>query len=192
MTKELPPLPLRYDVVTRHNSHDGFYDVHVWCADDMRRYARSTLAAELAALRAELAALHAELDDTHKRMLAERAELAAAKAELELRRKSGSASDRLHNLCEGIAADADGSEWSREEWERIDAETVRLKNELAAVKRDAQALALAAVAYDKAIQACANSPDTMSSYCTAEGDDLDALYAQFIDAAREALKEQKA
>ena len=52
-----------------------------------------------------------------------------AEAELALRRKSGSAVDRLHNLVEGISKDADGSEWSREEWERIDAETVRLQNE---------------------------------------------------------------
>lgn len=63
------------------------------------------------------------------------AAIEAQAAELALRRKSGSASDRLHNLCEGIARDADGSEWSREEWQRVDAETVRLANEL----RDAKA-----------------------------------------------------
>lgn len=55
-------------------------------------------------------------------------------AELALRRKSGSATDRLHNLCEGIAADADGSEWSREEWERLDAENGALRAELSRLK----------------------------------------------------------
>jgi len=132
MTDEtLPPLPFRYDVVTRrHDSIDEFQDVPVWCADDMRRYARAALAAE--------------------------------------RKRYGELLYVYHEAC---------------------VEVTQATHRLAAVKRDAQALALAAVAYDKAIQACANSPDTMSSYCTAEGDDLDALYARFIDAAREALKE---
>lgn len=58
------------------------------------------------------------------------AEIEALRAELEHRRKSGSASDRLHNLCESIAADADGSEFSREEWDRIDAENVALRAEV--------------------------------------------------------------
>jgi lipopolysaccharide biosynthesis protein len=62
----------------------------------------------------------------------EAAATAALRAELDLRRKSGSAVDRLHNLCEGIAESADGSEWSREEWERIDAENAELR---AAVER---------------------------------------------------------
>ena len=59
-----------------------------------------------------------------------RAEVAGLRAELELRRKSGSATDRLHNLCEGIADHADGSEWSREEWNRMDAENTALRSEL--------------------------------------------------------------
>jgi multimeric flavodoxin WrbA len=44
-----------------------------------------------------------------------------------------------------------------------------------------------AIAYDKAIQACANDPDAMSSHCTTEGDTLDDLYANWIDAARALL-----
>ena len=44
-----------------------------------------------------------------------------------------------------------------------------------------------AIAYDAAIQSCANDPDRMSSFCTAEGDSLDALYAAWIDAARAAI-----
>jgi hypothetical protein len=67
-------------------------------------------------------------------------EIVRLRAELDLRRKSGSASERLHNLCEGIAKDADGSEWSREEWERLDAENASLRAELAAAKVDAEYL----------------------------------------------------
>ena len=60
-----------------------------------------------------------------ERFAAERRKVEALEAEIALRRKSGSAVDRLHNLCEGIAESADGSEWSREEWERIDAENAK-------------------------------------------------------------------
>jgi hypothetical protein len=73
-----------------------------------------------------------EVLDTPSKLIREAVTvLAQQAAELALRRKSGSATERLHNLCEGIAADADGSEWSREEWERIDAENLRLRNEIA-------------------------------------------------------------
>jgi len=65
-----------------------------------------------------------------ERCLALEVERDALKAELELRRKSGSASDRLHNLVQGIAEDADGSEWSREEWERLDAENAALREQV--------------------------------------------------------------
>jgi hypothetical protein len=64
----------------------------------------------------------------YKILLAERDSL---QAELSLRKKSGSASERLHNLCEGISKDADGSEWSREEWHRLDAENASLRAQLA-------------------------------------------------------------
>lgn len=55
--------------------------------------------------------------------------------------------------------------------------------EIAAL-RDA---ARAAIAYDKAIQRCANDPGSMSSFCTAQGDDLDSLYAAWIKKSRAAL-----
>jgi hypothetical protein len=70
-------------------------------------------------------------------------EIERLRAELELRRKSGSAVDRLHNLCEGIADDADGSEWSREEWERIDAENTRLRAENDALRNGLHRISLA-------------------------------------------------
>jgi hypothetical protein len=56
---------------------------------------------------------------------------------------------------------------------------------------DLRELALAAVAYDDAIRACANDPDKMSSYCSAEGDDLDALYLRWMNLARAALQDEE-
>lgn len=47
--------------------------------------------------------------------------------------------------------------------------------------------ARAAIAYDDAIQQCANDPDRMSSFCTAEGDTLDTLYEDWISKSRTAL-----
>ncbi|MDN2700181.1 hypothetical protein O0882_28110 [Janthinobacterium sp. SUN073] len=47
--------------------------------------------------------------------------------------------------------------------------------------------ARAAIAYDKAIKACANSPQSMSSWCTAQGDSLDVLYADWVSKSRAAL-----
>jgi hypothetical protein len=44
----------------------------------------------------------------------------------------------------------------------------------------------AALAYDKAIHLCANDPEVMSSYCTAQGESLDRLYAKWIAAAEQA------
>jgi hypothetical protein len=52
--------------------------------------------------------------------------------------------------------------------------------------------AKAAIAYDDAIQACANDPETMTSFCSAEGDDLDSLYADWITKARAALSQPSA
>ena len=49
------------------------------------------------------------------------------------------------------------------------------------------AAAKAAIAYDSAIASCANDPCNMASFCTAEGDDLDSLYADWIDKSRAAL-----
>lgn len=34
--------------------------------------------------------------------------------------------------------------------------------------------------YDAAIQACANDPEKMASFCTAQGDNLDDLYRQMV------------
>lgn len=45
----------------------------------------------------------------------------------------------------------------------------------------------AAIAYDKAIKDCANSPQSMSSWCTAQGDSLDVLYADWVSKSRAAL-----
>ncbi len=45
----------------------------------------------------------------------------------------------------------------------------------------------AAIRYDKAIAICANSPKKMSSFCSAEGEDLDFLYADWISKSRAAL-----
>lgn len=52
-------------------------------------------------------------------------ELDGSLAELERRKEDPRT--RLHNLCEAIAAEADGSEFSREEWDRIDTENATLR-----------------------------------------------------------------
>jgi hypothetical protein len=53
--------------------------------------------------------------------------------------------------------------------------------------RQLEAAARAAIRYDDEIQKCANDPDAMASHCTAEGDTLDTLYADWISKARAAL-----
>lgn len=50
----------------------------------------------------------------------------------------------------------------------------------------------AAAAYDDAIEMCGNSPERMASFCTAEGDDLDALYARWQSLSRAALAKASA
>lgn len=45
----------------------------------------------------------------------------------------------------------------------------------------------AALVYDQAIRACANDPDRMSSFCTAEGNDLDALYFAWMSMSQAAI-----
>lgn len=45
-------------------------------------------------------------------------------------------------------------------------------------------LAAAVLAYDAAIRNCANDPARMTSDCTAEGDDLDALYMKWLALAQ--------
>ena len=46
----------------------------------------------------------------------------------------------------------------------------------------------AALVYDDAIRKCAGDPDRMASFCTAEGDDLDSLYADWMVKARDAVR----
>jgi len=58
---------------------------------------------------------------------------------------------------------------------------------LIAAAPDLYAAAVAAIAYDAAIHSCANDPDKMTEFGTAQGDDLDLLYADWIDKARAAL-----
>jgi hypothetical protein len=54
------------------------------------------------------------------------------------------------------------------------------------LERALGACADSAIAYDEAIHGCANDPERMASFCTAQGDDLDALYLAWLDAARDA------
>lgn len=49
----------------------------------------------------------------------------------------------------------------------------------------------AALAYDLAVQQAANDPAAMSSFCTAQGDTLDTLYAAWITKAHEAVSAVK-
>ena len=50
----------------------------------------------------------------------------------------------------------------------------------------------AAIRYDDAIRSCANDPKKMASFCSAQGDDLDALYFDWITKARKALPKDRA
>lgn len=45
-------------------------------------------------------------------------------------------------------------------------------------------LAAAVLAYDAALQGCANDPARMTSECTTEGDDLDTLYMRWLALAK--------
>jgi len=45
----------------------------------------------------------------------------------------------------------------------------------------------AALRYDAAIETCADDPERMASFCTAEGDDLDALYLDWIGKSRQVV-----
>ncbi len=49
-----------------------------------------------------------------------------------------------------------------------------------------------ALKYDAAIKSCANEPEKMASFCTAQGDSLDSLYAAWITASRDAIAEATA
>ena len=45
----------------------------------------------------------------------------------------------------------------------------------------------AAIKYDAAIRGCANEPEKMATFCTARGDTLDTLYAEWVTLARAAI-----
>ncbi len=47
--------------------------------------------------------------------------------------------------------------------------------------------ALKAIKYDEVIKSCANEPDKMASYCTAEGTTLDSLYFDWMTSSRAAI-----
>ena len=45
----------------------------------------------------------------------------------------------------------------------------------------------AGIIYSKAIESCANDPEKMASFCTAEGDTLDELYFNWINRCDKAI-----
>lgn len=49
----------------------------------------------------------------------------------------------------------------------------------------------AALKYDSLIEQCSNDPNKMSSACTAEGDDLDTLYEDWLNKSNLALATYK-
>ena len=53
------------------------------------------------------------------------------------------------------------------------------------MRKDLTELVQAVLAYDAAIQSAANSPESMSSFCTAQGDTLDTLYATWLNKAQD-------
>lgn len=61
------------------------------------------------------------------------------------------------------------------------------REEIVRVARLLAGASRAAVAYDSAIAACGDDPNKMASFCTAQGDDLDSLYAEWICKAEDAL-----
>jgi hypothetical protein len=74
-----------------------------------------------------------------------------------------------------------------EEWAD---EAKKLLRENIALKAHRQLLrdaCFAAIEYDKAIRACANDPEKMASFCTAQGQNLDDLYLAWIGATRNAI-----
>ena len=78
---------------------------------------------------------------------------------------------------------------------RQNREIAELELRLAAVTAERNALLAACeagVRYDAAIASCANDPDKMASYCTAQGEDLDALYFDWLNRARAAIAAVKA
>ena len=85
-----------------------------------------------------VAELHAGIADKIERKAFERVCAERDALQAELKKRNRSASDRLHNICKAIQEEADGSEFSREEWDRIDAENVTLHAEIRALKAQPQ------------------------------------------------------
>lgn len=85
-----------------------------------------------------------------------------------------------------IRAAIDANDITESSW--LDRESVRA---LLAERDALREAAEAAIAYDAAIEQSANDPAAMSSFCTATGDNLDALYEDWITKARAALTQQE-
>lgn len=62
---------------------------------------------------------------------------------------------------------------------------------LMAAAKDLFQAAQAAIAYDAAIEQSANDPAAMSSFCTVQGDNLDALYDDWVSKARAAISKAR-
>ena len=56
--------------------------------------------------------------------------------------------------------------------------------EIQLMRRRLRNLVDASIAYDEAIRACGNDPERITQYRTVQGEDLDALYAQWMVLAR--------
>jgi len=69
--------------------------------------------------------------------------------------------------------------------------TEKNKTDDSAINEDAYpvlvAAARAAIAYDQALEACANDPRKMSSFCTVEGEHLDVLYERWRNLSMSAI-----
>lgn len=96
-------------------------------------------------------------------------------------------SDQYTDLREALAAyddDPTGSYARDCFYGNVDSDIIR---DLLAERDALREAAKAAIAYDAAIEQSANDPAAMSSFCTATGDNLDALYEDWITKARAAI-----
>jgi len=74
----------------------------------------------------------------------------------------------------------------------LNREQVVARMEKAEAQRDELlAVCEAAIRYDEAIRSCANDPDKMASHCTAQDEDLDALYFDWLNKAQAAIAKAK-
>lgn len=93
--------------------------------------------------------------------------------------------ERLKEICEGDINNISGIIISSSDTCWL---VEQLRSSWLKLSKAREALS-AANEYDKAIRQYANSPETMSSFCTAEGESLDKLYFDWISKSRKALKE---